>query len=252
MKENKELTTTENTAVEEVGTPGVAYGFEDTRSEDILIPRIKVIQALSPERLDGEATEGTIINSLTKEDVAGKRFIPIKQYYSNIWWNPDRNADERIFCRSLDGKIGIREEGSLACMNCKKNQFDNTKVGKDAQPLCTAFLNFLGFFEGSAMPVVLSFSKTNYNEGKKMLSIARSMRSSIWNYAYTVASKKITKDRNTWYILVPTMAGASSDAERKLAFEIYNSYEQASIHADYEDGNYTDNTTTDAATEAEI
>ena len=33
--------------------PTVAYGFEETKNEDIIIPRIKVIQALSPERLDG-------------------------------------------------------------------------------------------------------------------------------------------------------------------------------------------------------
>jgi len=31
------------------------YGFEETRPEDIVIPRAKVINALTPERVDGEA-----------------------------------------------------------------------------------------------------------------------------------------------------------------------------------------------------
>ena len=55
------------------------YGFEDSNSSDIVIPRIKVINALSPERQDGLAEEGDVINSLTKDSVANKRFIPIKQ-----------------------------------------------------------------------------------------------------------------------------------------------------------------------------
>ena len=42
-------------------------GFEDEDSGDMIIPRIKVIQTLSPERKEGTASEGDIINSLTKD-----------------------------------------------------------------------------------------------------------------------------------------------------------------------------------------
>jgi hypothetical protein len=140
------------------------YGFEDSNSSDIVIPRIKVINALSPERQDGLAEEGDVINSLTKDSVANKRFIPIKQYYSKIEWNADRDADQRILCFSRDGKVGTDSDNTQhSCASCKKCQFDNTKTGKDAQPLCTSYMNFLGFFEVDPMPVVLSFAKTNYN-----------------------------------------------------------------------------------------
>ena len=136
--------------------PNANYGFEETDSKDIVIPRIKVINALSPERIDGKNEEGDLINSLTGEDVKGKRFIPVKQYYSNIYWNPDRDAEPRMFCRSFDGRVGQNDDGVCVCSQCRKNQFDNTKTGKDAQPQCTSYLNFLGFFEDSPMPVVLS------------------------------------------------------------------------------------------------
>lgn len=222
--------------------PNANYGFEETDSKDIVIPRIKVINALSPERVDGAANEGDILNSLTQENVKGMRFIPVKQYYSCIHWNPDRDADPRMFCRSFDGKIGQSDEGVCSCAQCRKNQFDNSKTGKDAQPQCTSYLNFLGFFEGNPMPVVLSFARTNYNEGRKMLSIAKSMRCAIWNYAYSIDSRLVAKDRNKWYILVPTMAGPTSEEQRKLAFEFYNSIHTSSINADYEDtGSYSNN-----------
>ena len=86
-EEMKDLATTATNMPAEYN-PSAAYGFEETDSKDIVIPRIKVINALSPERVDGEAQEGDILNSLTHEDVKGKRFIPVKQYYSNIHWNP--------------------------------------------------------------------------------------------------------------------------------------------------------------------
>ena len=50
----------------------VPMGFEDEDAGDMIIPRIKVIQTLSPERKDKLAEEGDIINSLTKEKLNGK------------------------------------------------------------------------------------------------------------------------------------------------------------------------------------
>lgn len=241
MTENKELANIQNQSVD-VYDETQAYGFEETRVEDIIIPRIKVVQALSPERIDGVAAEGDIINSLTQEKVNGLRFVPVKQYYTNIRWNPDRNAELRMLCRSFDGKIGQDNElGMLLCSECKKNQFDNSKTGKEARPTCTAYLNFLGFFENNPMPVVLSFSRTNYNEGKKLLSIARSLRVAAWNYAYTLESKKVSKDKNVWYIIVPKMAGATDSETRLLAYEIFKAYESIAIKADYEETVYENN-----------
>lgn len=244
MEENKELIPKQAFDMVPAYDEAIAYGFEETKADDIVIPRIKVIQALSPERVDGIAVEGDLLNSLTQEKVNGLRFVPIKQYYTNIRWNPDRNAELRMLCRSFDGRVGQDYEvGSLVCAVCKKNQFDNSKTGKDAQPTCTAFLNFLGFFEGNPMPVVLSFARTNYNEGKKMLSIAKSMRTAAWNYAYTMESKKVSKDKNTWYIMIPRMAGETTKDVRILAFELFKAYERTAIKADYEDAAGYDSTT---------
>lgn len=233
-------TTELNAQVEET-----VYGFEDSNSSDIVIPRIKVINALSPERQDGLAEEGDVINSLTKDSVVGKAFIPIKQYYSKIKWNPDRDADQRIMCFSRDGKIGADGDGTNhACTNCKECQFDNTKTGKDAQPTCTSYMNFLGFFAGDPMPVVLSFAKTNYNEGKKMLSIARSLRCNIWDYAYMLSSKKVSKGRNSWFIIESKLGAATTEEDRKLAKELYDVYSKIAINADYEDVATLDSTST--------
>ena len=225
-----------NMATEVAAPVEAPCGFEDTDSSDIVIPRIKVINALSPERQEGAAEEGDVLNSLTKEKVNGKVFIPIKQYYSKIHWNPDRDADPRIMCMSRDGKIGQTSDGGKAlCDSCTKCRFDNTKTGKDAQPQCTSYLNFLGFFAGDPMPVVLSFAKTNYNEGKKMISLAKAMRQDIWAYGYIVDSAKQTKGRNTWFNIKVTMGNATATEDVMLARELYNAYKSMDLSVDYED-----------------
>lgn len=255
MSDNNELvkTSTEQQAMQAYD-PNVAYGFEDVKPEDVIIPRLKVINAMSPERQEGKAEEGSIINSLTMEPIAPTaKFVPIKMYYSCIRWNPDRQADPRIFCRSFDGKIGENEDGTLACSTCGRNKFDNSKSGKAAQPECTNYINFMGFLDDNPMPVVLSFSRTNYNEGKKLLSIARSMRAAIWNYAYTIGSVKVAKDRNQWFNIQVQMAGETTPEQRALAFELFKAYEHAQLKVDYEDaGSGETNTEPDQRVAAEI
>lgn len=251
-EEKKALATTQDQSMQAYD-PDRAYGFEETDSSDIVIPRIKVINALSPERVDGEANEGDVINSLTKERIEELHFVPIKQYYSCIRWNPDRDGDPRMLCRSLDGRVGTDADGEVhMCKQCGRDQFDNSKTGKAAQPTCTRYLNFLGFFEENPMPVVLSFARTNYNEGRKMLSISKSMRSAIWNYSYKISSRLVSKDRNKWFIMVPTMAGKTSEDTRRLAFELFNTIQVTNIQTDYEDAGGVASTTTDKQVAEEI
>ena len=250
MDENKELTTRGTTELE-TNNSNKFLGLENAKTEDIVIPRIKVINALSPERVDGIAEEGAVLNTLTQEPIGDRVFIPIKQYYTNIEWNPDRGAEQRMLCRSFDGRTGNCDDGIRMCDACGGTRFDNTKTGKAAQPTCTAYINFLGFFAGEPMPVVLSFAKTNYNEGKKLLSIAKSMRCSIWNYGYKIGSKQMTKDRNKWFNLTIAMAGPTSEEDRALAFELYKVYDSLAVNTDYEEQTgYTQETSADV--EAEI
>lgn len=227
------------------------YGFEEVRSSDIVIPRIKVVNGMSPEIRDKAASIGDIINSLTKEDVSGKQFVPVKITYSGIRWNPDRADDKRILCSSQNGVTGSGEEGTRSCKTCPLNKFDNTKTGPDAQPKCTTYMNFIGFFVGESSPVVLSFAKTNYNEGRKLLSIAKSLRCNLWNYWYSLSSKEVTKNGNTWFNIITKLGQPTSDEDRAFALDLYRVLNNTDYTIDYEDVATVDNVS-DEQTESEI
>lgn len=203
---------------------GAPMGFEDEEADDVIIPRVKVIQTLSPERKDKIAEEGDIINSLTKEKLNGKNFIPVFKFNNNVWWKP-RSEGGGIQCMARDGRVGrTSDDKVMMCQQCRRCEFDNSKTGKDALPVCTKYINFFGFFEGERSPIILSFSKTCYNEGKKLYSLAKVTMQNMWNYSYTMTEKLMAKGGNEWYVPVMSAAGPTSEEDRAFAFALFTAY----------------------------
>lgn len=235
---NTELATTQTAELANQQT-NLPMGFEDEEAGDMIVPRIKVVQTLSPERKEKLADEGDIINSLTKEKLNGKIFIPVFKYNNNIDWK-DRSDGGGIQCIARDGKVGEKSDGTkLMCASCKRCEFDNTKQGREAVPKCTKYINFFGFFAGERMPIILSFAKTNYNEGKKLYSLAKVTMQNMWNYGYTLTEKLMAKGNNEWYIINTAPAGATSEEDRQFGLALYQMYRNNlnAINMDMEDEN---------------
>ena len=229
----KDLVVKEETT-EVANQTGMPLGFEDDDANDMIIPRVKVIQTLSPERKDKIANEGDIINSLTKDKLNGKVFIPVFKFNNNIWWR-DRSDGGGIRCIARDGRLGTMSDGTnLVCASCKRCEFDNTKQGKESLPTCTKYINFFGFFAGERMPIILSFAKTSYNEGKKLYSLAKVTMQNMWNYGYALNEKLQAKGGNEWFICVPTPAGATEESDREFGLSLYKMYRNSLQNMEYD------------------
>jgi len=245
----KDLVVKEETT-EVANQTGMPLGFEDDDANDMIIPRVKVIQTLSPERKDKIANEGDIINSLTKDKLNGKVFIPVFKFNNNIWWR-DRSDGGGIRCIARDGKLGTMSDGTnLVCASCKRCEFDNTKQGKESLPTCTKYINFFGFFAGERMPIILSFAKTSYNEGKKLYSLAKVTMQNMWNYGYVLNEKLQAKGGNEWFICVPTPAGATEESDREFGLSLYKMYRNSIQNLEYDMEENTSASTAAPSTEA--
>lgn len=217
-------------------------GYEDENEEDIIIPRLKLVQDLSPERKDGIAKAGEIINSLTKEKLGNRRFIPVFKYNNNIEWKP-RSEGGGIVCRSMDGKVGVCADGSTKlCAMCKRNEFDNSKAGKDAIPACTKYINYFGFVEDAPIPVVLSFCKTYLNEGKKLFSLCKFTLEDMWNNMYYINSAEKSKSGNDWFALTVAPGGPTTEQQRHVGEQFYNSFRGQELKVDLEDASSSEDT----------
>lgn len=227
-------------------------GFEDEDEDDLIIPRIKIVQSLSPERKEKLADEGDIINSLTKEKLNGKVFIPVYKFTNIIKWK-DRSEGGGIEAIARDGKTCIPTDGGQPYPCARLAEFDNTKQGKDAIPTHTKYMNFFGFLEGEKMPIILSFAKTNYAEGKRLFSLARVTMQNMWNHGYVLKEKEMSKAGNDWYNIVVQPAGPTSEEDRAHARSLFDNFRNMAqeLNFDMNEDNFDDTEAT-AATSEEV
>jgi len=220
-KTNQERNQT-NTAGALVNFSKPQRGFEEKIDhEDLIIPRAKLIQALSPELSEGiEGLKiGSVINSLTKE-ILSQEFIPVFMFKNFIRFNP-RKKDDPNFLSSF-------EPGAVVWKSSDPSDpkvIDETKFGPNGEkPPATTFLNFFSYFPGCAMPIILSFSKTSYKTGKQLLSLAKFCGGDMFSRKYKLTSAMETNDIGTYAVLKVTPVGAVTPEEYDICEHLWNEF----------------------------
>ena len=81
----------------------VGMGMERIDASDVEIPRIKLLQALSPEVAEGGKRQGTFLHTVTEEELGNELKVVIVYYdRSFILWRP-RGSGGGILARAMDG-----------------------------------------------------------------------------------------------------------------------------------------------------
>lgn len=210
-------------------TSAKGRGFEHkVDKSDYIIPRAKLLQDMSPEvKAEGSTLKpGQIINSLTAE-VLPVTFVPLFWFPTWIRFNPRNKKD--------NGFDGNYAPGALIWMSKDPNdprvltegQFgDNGEV-----PLATKFLNFFSIFLGHAMPIIVSFSKTSYKAGKKLITLASLTGGDMFGKQYNLTSKLAHTDDNEYYILevMPTGLIADDSKTFRVSESLYENFKEKPI-----------------------
>ena len=189
-------------------------GFEGLKMDksDLLIPRCKLMQPLSPEVLERGMAVGSLVNSLLVETLPS-RVVPIFCFKSYLRFN-SRNASDA-------GYDSAYEPGALIWRSTDPDDVrvqEETKFGDNGEkPLAMTCLNFFSLFPGVPMPIIVSFSKTSYRAGKQLLSLTRFCGGDMWSRAYQLGSALQKNDQGTYYTFTVATLGASDEAERRQA-----------------------------------
>lgn len=138
------------------------YGELD--SSDIIVPRITVLQGLSPEVSQGLGTPGNFfIQGLNM--VMGKQieFVVLMRNKTRIRWVPI-NEGGGILCRSFDSKKGEGNPGG-DCAACPLKEWSGATA-----PACDVYENVIVRLRGSddMIPMVLSGSRTKLKPIKQL------------------------------------------------------------------------------------
>ena len=210
-------------------------GFENIDRKDILLPRVKLLQPLSPE-VTGDAgmKAGTILVNLTNKNLGTEIIItPILHFRSRIkWLNKDDGGG--IECSSPDAKKPLGEIFSTECGTCEAKDWNNdAKKEKDQQPSCTLYENFLVLVGDAREPVLIPMERTKLKVARKFYSMGALKGGDMWDWQYKIS---VTKEKNeadqTYYNYVVTdLTKATPDDRKKYCESIWKSLSTKTLQA---------------------
>jgi len=195
-------------------------GLEDADSSELLIPRIELLQSMSPTVQQGLGQAGTLVNQISKTKLPTDIFIPIAMHKKYIKWIP----------RGEGGGVEYQTSDSQDPRVIK-----DTKWGAGGQkPSCTAYLNFLVLLEGSTLPIMLSFSMTSYQAGRKLLTMAKMTGKDIWANKYKLHSVNKTNQFGTFFIFDVKEAGITEAREQRICEQLYDTFSKRDLNFEVE------------------
>ena len=190
---------------------GITFGQEHMDATDFIPPRVKVVQAMSQEAVDGKAKVGEFFNTLTGENYGTTlRFIPLTTFKNRLLIvRPERRDEinddlkkagvkaviegDGLQCRSLDMVEGTGTPG-MECAACPLSQW----VGKQP-PRCTESYNVTAMNELGDL-IILSFAKSGAKTGKKLISTMRMRREKPWTGIFELSTRTEKNDRGSFAV----------------------------------------------------
>lgn len=163
-------------------------GFENLEKNDLLLPRIKLLQPLSPEINDLGQKAGTIFLALSNKSYGDKITItPVLHFRSRIKWTPEEDGGG-IDCSSPDARVPRENKYAATCADCPHTQWnDAAKNKKDKAPKCTLYDNFLVLIGDSKEPVIIPMERSKAKVAKKFYSMGALKGGDMWDHQYELS-----------------------------------------------------------------
>jgi len=195
-------------------------GFDDEDPSDLMLPRIELLQSMSPTVQNGLGKAGELVNQISKTPLPTDVFVPIAMHRKFIKWIP-RNEGGGIEYQTSDPK--------------DPRVIQDTKWGSNGEkPSCTKYLNFLVLLEGSTLPIILSFAMTSFQAGRKLYTMAKMAGGDVWEKKYKLHSVSKTNNMGTFFVFDVTEAGDAGEEDKKIAEQLYNAFSTRDLNFEVE------------------
>jgi len=199
-------------------------GFDDMDQDDLIIPYAKLMQPLSPEVQDDEhaAKVGDIVNSLTGHVYGNNiKFVPIVFQKRRIKWIPRDNGGG-MECASNNAQFpDTAEMFAERCAACPFSKWQKDDAGGPLAPECDLMYVFpaivVGKVDNENKLIAISFGKTSFKAGKRLVNIARMAGGDIFSKPYTLTTHKVKNDKGVFFVLDAEMAGKLSKEDYQEA-----------------------------------
>lgn len=212
---------------------GTGRGQENVGATDLIIPRLELVQSLSPARDKSHADfipgaeEGMLFNSVTRE-LYGEQVTLVPAMYVKEWliWKDRKKGGgfRGAFPSEVQAKQAIE---ALADADPPENpeEFEALDTG---QMYCLLILP-----NGEVQQIVVSMSRTKMKVARKWNSLIALSNDDTFARAYKVGSvQEVNKNNEKYFNFGVTAAGYVSEAIYTAAEKLYESVKKGSVKAD--------------------
>ena len=217
------------------GEGGVAVGIEDAdMKEDILMPRIAILQGLSELVTEGKGSTGDLADSLSGENLGTEiTFIPLFLFKTRVMFE----IGEGLVMMSRNGLTitqaseKYKDRVGQPCDDVPESQWDGS-----TPPLLSKVLNFPVLLNGKVneMPICASFLRTGMKAGKILTSLIARSGEDAFARKYKLSTKMDTNAKGTYAVPVIELVGPCSDKEYAAAKKWHSRMREKTIDVDME------------------
>lgn len=224
----------------------IGRGHENIGSEDLETPRIKIMQALSPElETYNDIRPGIFFHAAAEMDL-GKSVLAVPVYMDKryILWNP-RDSGGGILARADDGihwsppnmdftvKLDKKNGGDTVTWRTKDtvarsglaNWGTTNPDDTNSPPAATLMYNYLLAFPDNPdlMPAVFTFQRSSLKKGKRFNTKLKTIRAPIFGLVFNF---NVVEDQNNvgqkFYNVEPVGAGMIQDKDLYIEYKNLN------------------------------
>lgn len=215
-----------------VGAEDGAWGGEDIGNDDIIIPKILLMQPMSELVTDGIARIGEFRSSLDKDQVLGDDKTPVELIVFGSF---------KTWIEFKDGEYLTTKK-----MTAENTELPQEEVMEDGSVITRDrvinyyCLNTKDIESGEPFPFVLSCRRTSYTAGKTIATHIKKLqmfKKPSAAKAFNLTSRKETNDKGTFFILDVEVKRDSTEKEMLAAYEWYKVLQKAKVRVDDSDLN---------------
>jgi hypothetical protein len=185
----------------------VQTGFEDMNADDLQLPRLKLLQAMSPELENDDALRaGHIYNSVTSDwwpGDQGVRVVPCVYHKTYVEWAPVGSGAK--------GPVNVHQSKDVMASTVRGDDnkyYTNDNSGNYIEETANYFVLIMGD-KGETSQAVISMKSSqltpsrNWNSKMKNLKIKNSkgvyFTPPMWSHSYLLKTEKTKNGDKTWY-----------------------------------------------------
>lgn len=213
---------------EEFRSPeGLPIGTEGIEGDDLILPRLKIIQSTS---LDEEEGIGKLKNTVTGEVFDKVIFTPITFRKGWLCFDPEETHSAPI-SRCFSEPDPEDESEAAKCW-----RYGNWYKATQKYPNCADVYEFTVVTEDNNL-CAISFKGTGVIEIKKLITIIKFRRIPFFFNMVEISTEKVKNEKGVFFIPKLKMVIETSDELRHYCLELLNTLAKKNVEVDYEPSN---------------